>query len=126
MTERVEHFTSRWGMLVAMLGMAVGTGNIWRFPRVVANNVGGSFLVAWVIFMLIWSVPLILVDASDRFLTALAGITDPEQKRKKIGGTFIDVFADAVEKEGSGARFLVQGTLYSDVIESEYKVPWTR
>ena len=62
MTERVEHFSSRWGMFLAMLGMAVGTGNIWRFPRIAATNGGGSFLVAWVIFLLLWSVPLILVE----------------------------------------------------------------
>ena len=62
MAERVEHFSTRWGMILAMLGMAVGTGNIWRFPRVVANNGGGSFLVAWVIFLLLWSVPLILTE----------------------------------------------------------------
>jgi NSS family neurotransmitter:Na+ symporter len=49
-------------MFLAMLGMAVGTGNIWRFPRVAANNGGGSFLVAWVCFLLLWSVPLILVE----------------------------------------------------------------
>jgi len=61
-TERVEHFSSRWGMFLAMLGMAVGTGNIWRFPRIAATNGGGSFLVAWVIFLLLWSVPLILVE----------------------------------------------------------------
>jgi neurotransmitter:Na+ symporter, NSS family len=60
--ERVEHFTTRWGMIVAMLGMAVGTGNIWRFPRVAATNGGGSFLVAWFVFLLLWSVPLILVE----------------------------------------------------------------
>lgn len=62
MTERAEQFSSRWGMFVAMLGMAVGTGNIWRFPRVAADNGGGSFLVAWVVFLLLWSVPLILVE----------------------------------------------------------------
>ena len=63
MTERsVSFFTSRFGMFVAMLGMAVGTGNIWRFPRVAASNGGGSFLVAWVVFLLLWSVPLILVE----------------------------------------------------------------
>ena len=45
-----------------MLGMAVGTGNIWRFPRVAAANGGGSFLVAWATFLLLWSVPLILVE----------------------------------------------------------------
>ena len=63
-------------------------------------------------------VKLVVVDAADRFLSALSGVTDPEVKRKRIGGTFIEVFADAVRAEGSGARFLVQGTLYPDVIES--------
>lgn len=55
-------FTTRWGTMLAMLGMAVGTGNIWRFPRIAASNGGGSFLVAWVVFLLLWSVPLILVE----------------------------------------------------------------
>ena len=62
MSDSVKFFSSRWGMLFAMLGMAVGTGNIWRFPRVAANNGGGSFLVAWVVFLLLWSVPLILIE----------------------------------------------------------------
>jgi len=61
-TSRLDSFSTRWGMMLAMLGMAVGTGNIWRFPRVAANNGGGSFLVAWVIFLLLWSVPLILAE----------------------------------------------------------------
>ena len=61
---------------------------------------------------------LVIVDAADRFLTALEGVSEPEQKRRKIGGTFIEVFADAVQEAGSGASFLVQGTLYPDVIES--------
>ena len=55
-------FGSRLGMMLAMLGMAVGTGNIWRFPRIAAQNGGGEFLVAWVIFLLLWSVPLILLE----------------------------------------------------------------
>ncbi len=58
----MSKFSSRWGMMLAMLGMAVGTGNIWRFPRIAASNGGGSFLVAWVVFLLLWSVPLILVE----------------------------------------------------------------
>jgi len=62
MAERMGVFSSRWGMFLAMLGMAVGTGNIWRFPRVAATNGGGTFLVAWVVFLLLWSVPLILVE----------------------------------------------------------------
>jgi len=49
-------------MLLAMLGMAVGTGNIWRFPRIAATNGGGSFLVAWVVFLMAWSVPLIILE----------------------------------------------------------------
>ena len=48
--------------MLAMLGMAVGTGNIWRFPRIAASNGGGSFLVAWVVFLMLWSVPLILAE----------------------------------------------------------------
>ncbi|MGD8698071.1 MAG: sodium-dependent transporter [Gemmatimonadales bacterium] len=64
MASKSEVFASRWGMMLAMLGMAVGTGNIWRFPRIVARNGGGSFLVAWVVFLLLWSIPLILVEFS--------------------------------------------------------------
>ena len=60
---------------------------------------------------------LVHVKAEDRFLEALAGVTDPEQKRKIIGETFIRVFEE-VAAEVSDARFLVQGTLYPDVIES--------
>ena len=48
--------------MLVMLGMAVGTGNIWRFPRVAGTNGGGSFLIAWVVFLLLWSIPLILVE----------------------------------------------------------------
>ncbi len=62
MSSRAVHFSSRWGLMLAMLGMAVGTGNIWRFPRIAASNGGGSFLVAWVTFLFLWSVPLILVE----------------------------------------------------------------
>jgi GMP synthase (glutamine-hydrolysing) len=63
------------------------------------------------------------VDASDRFLSRLKGLTDPEEKRKRIGAEFISVFADEAMKLASGSqslpiKFLVQGTLYPDVIES--------
>jgi GMP synthase (glutamine-hydrolysing) len=63
-------------------------------------------------------IELITIDASDRFLAALAGIEDPEEKRRRIGHTFIDVFEDAAAAAGHDAKFLVQGTLYPDVIES--------
>jgi GMP synthase (glutamine-hydrolysing) len=66
---------------------------------------------------------LVAVDAGDRFLARLAGVTDPETKRKIIGGEFIDVFDDQARRilesqQGSTVAWLVQGTLYPDVIES--------
>ena len=64
-----------------------------------------------------YNLPLILVDASDRFIGALEGESDPEKKRKTIGRLFIEVFEEEAGKLG-GADFLAQGTLYPDVIES--------
>jgi NSS family neurotransmitter:Na+ symporter len=61
-----QRFSSRTGLILSALGIAVGTGNIWRFPRIVAQNGSddgaGAFLVAWVIFLLLWSVPLIIAE----------------------------------------------------------------
>ena len=77
-----------------------------------------------------YNIPLVHLDARQRFLGALAGVTDPEKKRKTIGALFIDVFEAEAKKLGDGsspgasgahtapARFLAQGTLYPDVIES--------
>jgi len=62
-------------------------------------------------------VPLVHVRAQERFLALLDGVEDPEEKRKRIGGEFIRVFEEEARKLGD-VRFLVQGTLYSDVIES--------
>jgi GMP synthase (glutamine-hydrolysing) len=64
-----------------------------------------------------YNIPLVHVDARARFLAALAGKSDPEEKRKTIGALFIDVFEEEAGKLG-GAEFLAQGTLYPDVIES--------
>ena len=64
-----------------------------------------------------YNIPLIHADASDEFLGKLDGVSDPEQKRKIIGSTFIDVFEREAKSVG-GAQFLAQGTLYPDVIES--------
>jgi GMP synthase (glutamine-hydrolysing) len=62
-------------------------------------------------------ITLVHVDATDRFLTALAGVTDPEEKRRRIGRTFIEVFETEARRLGD-IDFLAQGTLYPDVIES--------
>ncbi len=63
-------------------------------------------------------IKLVTVRAEERFLAALAGVAEPEKKRTIIGHTFIDVFEDASAEAGKDAEFLVQGTLYPDVIES--------
>lgn len=66
MADQDQRFSSRLGLLLSVLGIAVGTGNIWRFPRIAATNSGddgaGAFLLAWFIFLLIWSVPLIIAE----------------------------------------------------------------
>jgi GMP synthase (glutamine-hydrolysing) len=64
-----------------------------------------------------YNIPLVHADESDRFLAALAGVTDPEAKRKTIGRVFVEVFETRAREVG-GATFLAQGTLYPDVIES--------
>lgn len=64
-------------------------------------------------------VRLVVVDAADEFLDRLEGVGDPEEKRKRIGKAFIRIFERAAEEAGVEPRFLVQGTLYPDVIESE-------
>ncbi len=64
-----------------------------------------------------YNIPLVHVDAGDTFLGGLAGVSDPEKKRKFIGGAFIDIFEEEARKVG-GADYLAQGTLYPDVIES--------
>ena len=69
------------------------------------------------VFRQSYNIPLVVRDASELFLGKLEGVTDPEVKRKAIGGTFIDVFEEEAAKIG-GADFLAQGTLYPDVIES--------
>jgi NSS family neurotransmitter:Na+ symporter len=57
-----ETFTSRWGLILAGLGMAVGTGNMWRFPRIAAQNGGAAFLIPWIIFLFVWSIPLLITE----------------------------------------------------------------
>lgn len=60
--EKPETFSSRWGLILAGLGMAVGTGNMWRFPRIAAQNGGAAFLIPWVLFLFIWSIPLLVTE----------------------------------------------------------------
>ncbi|MFZ1729667.1 MAG: sodium-dependent transporter [Bacteroidota bacterium] len=61
-TTKTEAFSSRWGLMLAMLSLAVGTGNVWRFPRIAATNEGGTFLIPWLIFLFAWSIPLLMIE----------------------------------------------------------------
>ncbi|MBO8130213.1 MAG: sodium-dependent transporter [Candidatus Marinimicrobia bacterium] len=64
MKEKREEFTYHLGFILTMLGMAIGTGNIWRFPRIVASTGGGAFLIPWTIFLFMWSIPLMILEFS--------------------------------------------------------------
>ncbi len=61
-----QRFSSRLGLILSVLGIAVGTGNIWRFPRIAAANSGdtgaGAFLLVWLLFLFVWSIPLIMAE----------------------------------------------------------------
>jgi NSS family neurotransmitter:Na+ symporter len=61
--EKKESF-SRWGIVFAGLGMAVGTGNLWRFPRIASRYGGGAFLIAWMFFLFVWAIPLLTIELS--------------------------------------------------------------
>ena len=58
-----EEFSNRWGLILASLAMAIGAGNLWRFPRL-AGQYGGSFILLWIFFLLIWSIPILLAEFS--------------------------------------------------------------
>lgn len=60
--EGTERFSSRWGLILTTMGMAVGAGNIWRFPRVASEHGGGAFMVAWLVALIVWSIPLLIVE----------------------------------------------------------------
>ncbi len=95
----VESFSSRWGLIFAALGMAVGTGNIWRFPRIAALNGGGAFLVPWLVFFILWSLPLLLVELAlgRRFRQGTVGVFHRLLGRKFAWmGAFVGVTATAI------------------------------
>lgn len=101
MSSKSEVFTSRWGMLLAMLGMAVGTGNIWRFPRIAATNGGGSFLVAWVVFLFAWSIPLLILEFGMGKAT-----------RKGAVGAFVKTLGPAFAWMGAWIAFVATAIMF--------------
>ncbi len=94
-----EFFTSRWGLIIATLGIAVGTGNIWRFSRIVAQNGGGSFLIPWVVFLLFWSIPLIIAEfaiGKSTRLSPVGAISKTAGKNFGWMGAFIALVSTAI------------------------------
>ena len=61
MKQQPAQFSNRWGLILAALGMAIGAGNLWRFPRL-AGQYGGTFLVLWFFFLLVWSIPILMAE----------------------------------------------------------------
>ncbi len=91
-TNQKEQWGSRLGFIFAALGMAVGTGNIWRFPRVAGSNYGGTFIIAYVVCNLIWVLPLLMTEMGIGKATRLGTVgafRDFYGKKKTWMGTFV-------------------------------------
>jgi len=87
-----EQWGSRLGFIFAALGMAVGTGNIWRFPRIAGSNYGGSFIIAYMICNLIWVLPLLMIEmgiGKSTRLGTIGAFRDFYGKKKAWMGTFV-------------------------------------
>jgi NSS family neurotransmitter:Na+ symporter len=98
-----QRFSTRFALLLSALGIAVGTGNIWRFPRIAAQNGGdngaGALIIAWLIFLFIWSIPLIITEyiLGRKFRYGVVGnfIKGAGRKFAWMGG-FVGVVATAI------------------------------
>ncbi|MCK5148609.1 sodium-dependent transporter [bacterium] len=98
-----QRFSSRLGLLLSALGIAVGTGNIWRFPRIAAQMGGeggaGAFIIAWLIFLFIWSIPLIIAEYAlgRKYRQGVVGtIASAGGKKTAWMGAFIAFVATAI------------------------------
>jgi len=104
-SSRQEHFSSRLGLLLSVLGIAVGTGNIWRFPRIVAQSSGeeggGAFLIAWVIFLFLWSIPLIIAEYAIGHRT-----------RRGVVGSFMQVAGERFAWMGAFVGFVSTAIMF--------------
>ena len=93
-----ETFSSRFGLIAAAIGMAIGAGNIWRFPRL-AGQYGGSFLLPWLLFLFIWSIPLLIVEFSIGKKTkagSIAAFSKAMGKRYSWMGWFVGMCTSAI------------------------------
>lgn len=98
-----QRFSSRLGLILSAMGIAVGTGNIWRFPRIAAQSAGeggaGAFLLAWIIFLFLWSIPLIIAEYTlgKKYRMGVVGILIKSLGKKFAWtGAFIAFVATAI------------------------------
>ena len=100
-----QRFSSRWTLLLSVLGIAVGTGNIWRFPRIAAQSGGddgaGAFLFAWLTCLLVWSIPLIIAEY------ALG-----QRGRKGVIGTFTKLAGERFAWMGAFVGFVATAIMF--------------
>lgn len=99
MGEKREQWGSRIGFVAATIGMAIGTGNIWRFPRVAAANGGGPFIIAWTIALFVWAIPLLMgemVMGRKTGLGTIGAFRDFVGKKYTWMGTWIAVVCLAI------------------------------
>lgn len=97
---------SRWGIVFAGLGMAVGTGNMWRFPRIVAQYGGGAFMLVWILFLFIWAFPLLTIELS-------VG----KKTRQGVIGSFADLMGRKFAWMGTWVAFVTAAiTFYYAVV----------
>ena len=86
-----EQFSSRWGIVLASLGMAIGAGNLWRFPRL-AGQYGGAFIILWIIFLLVWSIPILMAEFSmgkKHQMGVIGSFAKTAGEKLSFGGFFI-------------------------------------
>ena len=98
-----QRFSSRLGLILSAMGIAVGTGNIWRFPRIAAQSGGehgaGAFIIAWIIFLFLWSIPLIIAEYTlgKKYRSGVVGIFIKSLGKKFAWmGTFVAFVSTAI------------------------------
>jgi NSS family neurotransmitter:Na+ symporter len=97
---------SRWGIIFAGLGMAVGTGNMWRFPRIAAQYGGGAFMLVWILFLFIWAFPLLTIE-----------LAVGKQTRKGVIGSFVGMVGKNFAWMGTWVAFVTAAiTFYYTVV----------
>lgn len=97
---------SRWGIIFAGIGMAVGTGNLWRFPRIAAQFGGGVFMIIWIFFLLVWAMPLLIIELSIG-----------KRTRQGVLGSFVNMIGKNFAWMGTWVAFVTAAiTFYYTVV----------